>query len=86
MFLLFKGRIKYYNPNFSYIFGYTNTQQSNTAVATAPCPSTLSSLTTSAILNGKDVSELIPSMKLPLSGITPVWICFIFARLKIESF
>lgn len=74
-----KGRIKYYNPNFSYIFGYTNwpltqatTIANSSSAVYANSPMRLSNLTTSSILNGKDINELIPSMKLPMSSIQSV--------------
>ena len=59
----FKGRLCNYNPSFSYIFGYTN--------AVNQAPMSLSTLTTTSLLNGKEITEIIPSMKLPINGILP---------------
>lgn len=61
-----KGRIRHYNTNFSYIFGYTSApidcQQVNS-------PRPLASLSALTILNGKDIADLIPNMRLPISSI-----------------
>lgn len=63
----FKGRIKHYNSNFSYIFGYTNLNGNHTEG-----PSSLSSMSALSVLNGKEITELIPSMKIPMSTILKV--------------
>ncbi|RMZ94242.1 PAS domain-containing serine threonine- kinase [Brachionus plicatilis] len=60
-----KGRIKHYNSNFSYIFGFTNLQGNNHPEG----PSSLSAMSASSVLNGKEITELIPSMKIPMSSI-----------------
>lgn len=65
-----KGRVKYYNSNFSYIFGYTNPADNQNENATSNL-SSLSALTSSKILIGKEINELIPSMKIPMGAILP---------------
>ncbi|CAF0712521.1 unnamed protein product [Brachionus calyciflorus] len=61
-----KGRIKNYNANFSYIFGYTMLPSNSHDV-----PTSLSSMSASSVLNGKEITELIPSIKIPMSNILP---------------
>lgn len=72
-----KGKIKTYNNNFSYIFGYTNSQQHqqqqniNNENQAPNTPSTLSKMSAHSVLRNKEISNLIPGLKIPLSTITP---------------
>lgn len=72
-----KGRIKYYNSNFSNIFGYTNINETNKQLAAENTnPSSLSALTSSKLLVGKEITDLIPHIKLPMGAILPVIILY----------
>jgi hypothetical protein len=70
MIFAFKGQIRYYNPKFSYIFGFTNLTENEQASSKAP--SSLANIATKSILKGKDIIELIPFMKLPMGNIPDV--------------
>lgn len=63
----FKGRICYSSPSFSQIFGYT---VSSSHSHTPRGPSSLANLSSSTLLNGRDINDLLPAMKLPINGIT----------------
>ncbi len=65
-----KGQIRYYNSKFSYIFGFTNLSE-NEQVA-VKVPSSLANIASKSVLKGKDITELIPYMKLPMGNIPDV--------------
>ena len=72
-----KGRIRSYDANFSYIFGYTTPPPPPTTTTNSSVPSSannpttcgivppLAALSVSSVLIGKDVSELMPAIRLP---------------------
>lgn len=64
--------MRYFNSNFSYIFGYTNLglkTANDTHDTSISMPGKLSSLTASSLLVDKDITELIPHMKIPIRTI-----------------